>query len=696
MKGFIFLGLCVSPLCIAQKTDSLKVKEIEILNFTKKLPVTKEIIYVEKDLARKNLGQDLPILLKNQTSILSSSDTGNGIGYTDFRIRGVAATSINIMLNGVPYNDSESQGTFFVNVSDLASSASQIIIQRGIGTSSNGVAAFGASVNILTKEPNNKPYFLTDLSYGSFNTEKRAFEAGTGSFLNNKLSLMARYTLTKSDGYIDRAFSNLKSYHITALFKTEKTQLRFIAFGGKEKTYQAWNGIDANTYKTNRKYNSSGEIYTSSGIKYYDNETDNYRQNHYHFILHQKLNNFWDLEATLHYTKGKGYYENYKQDQKLSKYNLNISNITKTDLIRKKWLDNDFYGLVYQFFGKYDRLKINIGGAGNQYIGYHFGNINSALELPQIPFNHEYYRNKSKKNDISAFGKLIYTSYPFEFFGDIQFRHIQYNAEVILAHDSEGKNFNRVFNFINPKTGINFLINQGKIYFSYAMAHREPNRSDIISKNDISHETLHDFELGFEKNWDKLKISANAYYMHYLNQLVFSGKINNVGAFIRENSGKSYRRGIELGLNITPTKDFNIFANANLSQNKNLNFHTKKNNILENLGNTQIALSPNFIGNIGVNYQLSSFNIHLQNQYVGKQFLDNNENNLLSIPDYNVLDFGASYLLDLKHYKLHLHFNLNNILNRMYMNKGFIYDQTPYYYPQAGRNFMFGMRLIIK
>ena len=231
MKGFIFLGLCVSPLCIAQKTDSLKVKEIEILNFTKKLPVTKEIIYVEKDLARKNLGQDLPILLKNQTSILSSSDTGNGIGYTDFRIRGVAATSINIMLNGVPYNDSESQGTFFVNVSDLASSASQIIIQRGIGTSSNGVAAFGASVNILTKEPNNKPYFLTDLSYGSFNTEKRAFEAGTGSFLNNKLSLMARYTLTKSDGYIDRAFSNLKSYHITALFKTEKTQLKLIKPG---------------------------------------------------------------------------------------------------------------------------------------------------------------------------------------------------------------------------------------------------------------------------------------------------------------------------------------------------------------------------------------------------------------------------------------------------------------------------------
>ena len=507
---------------------------------------------------------------------------------------------------------------------------------------------------------------------------------------------MARYTLTKSDGYIDRAFSNLKSYHITALFKTEKTQLRFIAFGGKEKTYQAWNGIDANTYKTNRKYNSSGEIYTSNGIKYYDNETDNYRQNHYHFILHQKLNNFWDLEATLHYTKGKGYYENYKQDQKLSKYNLNIPNITKTDLIRKKWLDNDFYGLVYQFFGKYDRLKINIGGAGNQYIGYHFGNVNSAFELPQIPFNHEYYRNKSKKNDVSTFGKLIYTTYPFEFFGDVQFRHIQHNADVILAHDTEGKNFNRVFNFINPKTGINFLINQGKIYFSYAMAHREPNRSDIISKNDISHETLHDFELGFEKNWDKLKISANAYYMHYLNQLVFSGKINNVGAFIRENSGKSYRRGIELGLNIIPTKNFNIFANANLSQNKNLNFHTKKNNILENLGNTQIALSPNFIGNIGVNYQLSSFNIHLQNQYVGKQFLDNNENNLLSIPDYNVLDFGASYQLDLKYYKLHLHFNLNNILNRMYMNKGFIYDQTPYYYPQAGRNFMLGMRLIIK
>lgn len=686
MKGFIFLGLCVSPLAIAQKTDSTQIQEIEAISFTKRLPVTKEIIKI-KDLVQKNLAQDLPILLKNQTSVLSSSDTGNGVGYTDFRIRGVSGTAINVMLNGVPYNDSESMGSFFVNISDIAHSASQILIQRGVGTSTNGVAAFGASVNIITKNPEEKPYFSTDLSYGSFSTQRQAFELGTGKFLNNKFSLMARYSLTKSDGYIDRAFSDLKSYVITALFETPKTQIKFLTFGGKEKTYQAWNGVDNETYKTHRKRNFSGEIYQPDGsILYYDNETDNYRQNHYHLILNQRINDFWNLEATLHYTKGKGFYENYKKNQRPSKYNLNLG-VARTNFIRQKWLDNDFYGAIAQIYGQFSGLKLHFGVAGNQYLGEHFGMVSSPL----IAHQHEYYRNHSVKNDFSAFNKAMYRFGNVELFGDVQFRHITHTAEVLKQGDDEGGDFCKSFNFINPKAGINLHFHQGKAYFSYALAHREPHRDDILGKNDVKHETLHDFELGIEKNWQKISLFANAYFMNYRNQLVFNGKIDNVGAFLRENSGKSYRTGIELGVQAEIIKSLKINANANLSQNKNQNYILEKNGVLEHLGKTDIALSPQFIGNIGLNYQVTNFNFSLQNQYVSRQFLDNSQNEKLSIPSYSVLDFGASYQLNLKNHQLNIHFNLNNLLNKMYLNKGYVYDDTPYYFPQAGRNFMLGM-----
>lgn len=697
MKGIIFLGLCASPIVSAQ-VDSTKTQEIEAIEFTKRLPVTKEIISIEKDLGQKNLGQDLPILLKNQTSILSASDTGNGVGYTDLRVRGVAGTSVNVMLNGIPYNDSESQGTFFVNVPDLTSSASQILIQRGVGTSANGTAAFGASINIITQDLKEKPYFLTQHSYGSFETLKNSFEIGTGNFLNNKLSLMARYSLIKSDGYRDRAFSDLNSYNFTALFKTENTKLKFLAFGGKEKTYQAWNGLDPKTYQINRKYNPSGEIYDAAGnvASFYDNETDNYRQNHYHFLINQRLSDHWDLETTLHYTKGKGSYENYKQGENPTKYQILNSGITNTDFIRRKWLDNDFYGLVAHLYGKYNQFRWHLGGTGNQYIGKHFGNVRSAFNLPQLPSEHEYYRNNSIKNDLSAFGKMIYSLGKVELFGDVQFRHLYHSGKIEKESEGEGGNFNRVFNFINPKAGLNYNLNAGKIYFSYALAHREPNRDDIIAKNDIEHETLHDFELGIEKNWKNFSVFANLYYMYYRNQLVFSGKIDHTGAFLRENTGKSYRRGLEIGFNTNIIKNLQLSANTTISQNKNLNFVLNDQNILKNLGNTPISLSPDFMGNIRLSYNPKDFSFTLQNQYVSEQYLDNTNNSTLKLPSYNILDFLASYQLNLDHYQLKIHFNLNNILNKMYINKGYVYDDTPYYFPQAGRNFMLGMSLRIE
>ena len=348
------------------------------------------------------------------------------------------------MLNGVPYNDSESQGTFFVNIPDMASSASQIVIQRGVGTSSNGTASFGASVNILTKNPEEKPYFLTNQSAGSFNTFKHSFEAGTGKFLNNLLSVSARYSIINSDGYIDRAFSKLNSYNINALFEKGNTKLRFLTFGGKEKTYQAWNGIDKATYESNPKFNYSGAIYDANWeniIGFYDNETDNYRQNHYHLLWEQKLGKIWNLETTFHLTHGEGYYENYKQDAKFSKYDLpniveNGNTITRTDFIRKKWLDNDFYGVVSNLYGNFKNLNLNFGVAVNQYFGRHYGNV-SGVTYTNI-YEHEYYRNNALKNEISGFAKAIYKLNKFEFFGDLQIRNIDYKTYVIDVNAEEG------------------------------------------------------------------------------------------------------------------------------------------------------------------------------------------------------------------------------------------------------------------
>ncbi|WP_417428661.1 TonB-dependent receptor [Halpernia sp.] len=692
MKGFFILGLCASPLFYAQNTqqDSLNIKEIESVNFTRRLPVSKDIINVEKDLGNKNLAQDLPILLKNQTSVLSTSDAGNGVGYTGFRIRGVSGNGINVMLNGVPYNDSESQGTFFVNVPDLASSASNIIIQRGVGTSSNGVSAFGASVNILSKNPSERFYIKTDESYGSLNTYKYSAEIGSGKFLNNKLSLMARYSKIHSDGYIDRAFSDLNSYQFTALFETKKTKLRFLTFGGKEKTYQAWNGIDKKTWETNPKFNISGAIYDptfTNIIGFYDNETDNYKQNHYQLLWEQKLNDKWNLETTFHYTKGQGYYDNYKQDAKFSKYNLpnifvNNSEVKRTDFIRKKWLNNDFYGVVSTLFGKFENLDLNFGAVANQYFGRHFGNV-SGVQFPQIN-EFEYYRNTSLKNEVASFAKALIKVNNFEFFGDLQLRNITYSTEIIQQGDDEGLNLDKNWLFFNPKFGVNYRINGGKIFFSYAHAHREPNRDDLFSNPETQAEKLHDFEAGLEKKFGNASLTANLYFMNYENQLVYNGQINNVGEFIRVNSGKSYRAGIEVSTLIPISKQFQLAGNFTLSQNKNRNFIVENGNSVQNLGNTSISLSPNIISNLSLQYSpTENLNFKIQNQYVGKQYLDNTENKLYKLNAYLLSDFMGEYHLKLNKNELTFNLLINNIFNKKYVNNGYVYS-GPYYFSQSG------------
>lgn len=700
MKGLFFLGLAASSMGLAQtrNTDSLKTKDIEAVNFTRRLPVAKEVINVQRDLDSKNLGQDLPILLKNQTSLISTSDAGNGVGYTGFRIRGVAGNSINVMMNGVPYNDAESQGTFFVDVPDLTSSASQIVIQRGVGTSSNGVSAFGASINVISRDPEEKFYLKTDDSYGSFNTYKYSAEIGSGKFWKNRLSVMGRYTHIHSDGYIDRAFSNLDSYNFAALFEEGKTKLRLLAFGGKEKTYQAWNGIDRKTWETDPKFNYSGAIYDANWeniVSFYDNETDNYRQNHYQLLWNQGFNDNWSLETTLHYTKGKGYYENYKQGDPFSRYNLpdieeNGQVIDYSDFIRKKWLDNDFYGIVSTLYGKLENLDLNFGVVANQYYGRHYGNVTGVF-YPQID-EHEYYRGRSVKSEVSGYAKALLKVNDFELFGDLQLRNIDYDTRILLAGDDEGANLDKSWLFFNPKAGVNYRIEGGKIFISYAHAHREPNRDDLIANNDVKPEKLHDFEAGLEKQFGVLSLTANLYYMYYVNQLVLNGELNNVGAFIRTNSGKSYRRGIEIGALAKISRQWEVSGNLSLSQNRNLDFRIENDTEIKDLGNTQISFSPNVIANLGLKFSPSkSFRFALMNQYVGKQYLDNSEDQNLQLKDYMLTDFNAQYEFSIGSNDIALKLLVNNIFNKKYVNNGAVYDGAPYYFSQAGTNFMFGI-----
>lgn len=709
MKGIIFLGLFAGPFYLAQSTqDTLKIHEIESVNFTKRLPVSKEIINVEKDLGNKNLGQDLPILLKNQTSVISTSDAGNGVGYTGFRIRGVGGNGINVMMNGIPYNDSESQGTFFVNVPDLTSSASQIVIQRGVGTSTNGVSAFGASVNVISKNPEEKFYVKSDNSYGSFNTYKYSAEIGSGKFWKDRLSLLGRYTKIHSDGYIDRAFSDLNSYNFTALFEENKTTIRLMAFGGKEKTYQAWNGIDKATWETNPRFNYSGmytDLFTGED-KFYDNETDNYRQNHYQLLWEQRLNDKWNLETTLHYTRGKGYYENYKRVDETdvdathySNYNLPVqivggSPVEITDFIRKKWLDNDFYGVVSTLYGKLGNLDLNFGAVANQYYGRHFGNVTGVF-LPQID-EHEYYRNNSVKNEVSGFAKAIYKLNQFEFFGDLQLRNINYDTKIVQQGDGEGADIYRKWTFFNPKVGVNFNIENGKVFVSYANAHREPNRDDLFANPSTKEETLHDFEAGWEQQFGKVVLTANAYYMDYQNQLVLSGRINNVGEFIRQNVDKSYRLGIELSAQSRLSDKIQLGANLSLSQNKIKEINSLQNGADVVLKDSDISFSPNIIANGNVIYSpFKNFNLGVTAQYVGKQYLDNLETADNQLKDYWLTDFNAKYTLNLKKTEIDFKFLLNNIFNKKYVNNGFVYG-GPMYFSQAGTNFMFGMSIKIK
>lgn len=666
----------------------------------------------KKDLAKRNLGQDIPVLMNFMPSVVTTTDAGNGVGYTGIRVRGSDGTRINVTINGIPYNDAESHGSFWVNMPDFVSSVENLQLQRGVGTSTNGSGAFGASLNLLTDAYAYEANGEISNSFGSFNTRKHTAKFSTG-LINNTFELTGRLSNLYSDGYIDRASSKLNSYFLQGTFINEGTLIKALVFGGKEKTYQAWNGIDAETLKTNRTYNSSGAYYDDNGqLQFYNNETDNYQQDHYQLHWNEKWNTNWNTNIAVHYTKGFGYFENYKPNENLfDDYGITPIEVNgeikeASDVIRRKYLDNYFYGITFSAQYIKDDLELLFGGAANTYDNDHFGEVLWVKTQPQKSFPQEFYRDNSKKNDINGYVKASYTfNDQWILFGDVQLRNVSYKAngdDTGLVDDK--------FNFFNPKAGLTYKINpNSQAYFSYARAHREPNRTDYESGNPKP-EQLNDFELGYRFGSEKLALNINGYYMLYKDQLVLTGALNDVGAAIRENSGNSYRLGIEIDGTWRFADKWQINPSVTLSSNKNVDYKAQINGELVDLGNTNISFSPNVIvGNALTYTPINNLYVSWLSKYVGEQFMGNTDSDASKLDAYFTNDLNISYEIPLKKWFKSISFNIlaNNIFNVKYVSNGYYYTydddwsvpgsistiEGAGYYPQAQFNILGGISL---
>ena len=670
---------------------------------------------------------DIPYQLELTPSLVATSESGTGTGYSSMRIRGTDMTRINITVNGVPLNDSESQGVYFVNMPDFSSSVNSIQIQRGVGTSTNGAASFGASVNFQTLTIEPKPYAQISSSVGSFNTFKENIAVGTG-LINDKFTFDARYSKLNSDGYIDRGFSDHESMYLSAAYFGEKDMLKAVAILGKQKTGITWWGVPSDSLESNRTYNPAGKYIDNNGnIQHYDGQTDNYWQNHYQLLYSRELSKYWNVNTTLHATTGKGYYEQYKpkvddyySENKYTDYGLEpviVGNdtITATDMIRQKWLDNIFYGATANLNYHKGNLDATFGVAGNKYEGDHFGQLEWLKVNSNTPKSYEWYRNTGTKQDLNSFLKLSYSiTEKLTAFADIQVRDISYKMEgpdddlVMIDQDNH-------WTFINPKAGVNYQINQQqRIYLSYAIANREPSRADIKEalkdggKELPLHETLNDIEFGYQIKQKRYAIGLNAFYMIYDNQLVNTGERNSVGYPIMTNVKESFRRGLELiwGLQIIKNLEWN--ANLTYSQNKIQNFvqyidsfdnNWDRTTIARELGETDISYSPELVGSSMFTYTFyKNIKINLITKYVGDQYIDNTSSSKRKLRPYFVNNLGIDYSYKFKKGpRIGLRLVMNNILDEQYISNAVggvgIYQGTEAtwlaYYPQAGRNFMF-------
>ena len=659
----------------------------------------------KQELAPRNLGQDIPVLLNYLPSVVTTTDAGNGIGYTYMRVRGADGSRINVTLNGVPFNDSESQGTFFVNLPDFASSLESVQLQRGVGTSTNGAGAFGASLNLQTKSFQEKAYAEISNSVGSFASRKHTLAFGTG--LHNNFEMNARISNIASDGFIDRASSNMFGYFFNANYITDKSQIKFMAFGGKEKTYQAWYGIeDPEKLQNDRTFNPAG-MYTDAfgNIQFYDNETDNYGQNHFQLHWSEKWSDKWISNVAFHYTIGKGYFEQYREDENLADYNLPAFNGNSiSDLVRKRWLDNDFFGTTFSLNYKTAKTDLLIGGAANRYLGNHFGEV--VWTQNYVPNANRYYDNFGNKDDINFYTKASYNvTNKLNLFADLQYRMVFYEATSVKF-----SRVNDTFRFFNPKAGLSYQLNDKNSFYGYfGIANKEPRRDDY-ENGSVKPERLFDYELGWKYNTKKVKLSANAFYMNYKDQLVLTGALNDVGSPIFTNSGKSYRVGLEVESSIAITNKLILNPNVTLSQNKNQDFYFQRDGQLQNLGNTDIAFSPNFVfGNQLIYLPTKDFQISFLSKYVGEQFMGNIDSNRSKLDAYFVNDLNINYEWKLNKGIQSIVFSglVNNIFNLEYESNGYFYTydddwSTPGstttiegtgFYPQAGINFLFGVNL---
>lgn len=732
IRFLVFFGAL--PALVAQNTSiqdsvaTVSLEEVKVsgLRVNEDTPVAFTNL-TQEEIASRNLGQDIPILLNYLPAVVTTSDAGNGIGYTGIRVRGGDARSVNVTINGIPYNDAESQGTFWVDLPDFASSVSSFQLQRGVGTSTNGNAAFGASLNLLTQEIAQEAYARWSQSSGSFNTLKNTFQFSTG-FLASGIEISGRLGKIVSDGYIDRSTSNLKSFFLQAAYQDENTLIKLLGFGGHEITYQSWYGVDQTTLDSDRTYNPAGEIYSTSGqlTGYYDNQEDNYQQDHYQFHWTQQLNAFWDLSLGLNYTYGRGYYEEY-YDQwadenitfggntsfaylQLPSLTIGDSQITATENVQRKWLDNDYYvanlGLNFQK----EKTTLNLGAFYSQYIGDHFGELLWAQQVGEVLPKHRFYENTGTKIESSIFVKWTQVlSDQWIGYLDLQLRNVNYDVAGQVAGPSSFTVDDR-FSFFNPKAGITYKASENqRFFFSFARAQREPNRTDYENGNPVP-EKLNDFELGWRYNQPKLRLQVNAYWMAYKDQLALSGALDEVGSPIRENIGNSRRIGFEMEAKVQLAPEWFWQPNLALSRNENFDYFFQRDGQLSNLGTTKLAYSPSLIaGNALVFVPNTNFQLALLSKYISTQYMGNIDSKTSELPAYFVSDLNASYRWTPEKWfqEVQLSLLVNNLFNEQYVSNGYFYtyDDTwsnpgetttiegAGYYPQAGTNFLIGMTL---
>ena len=672
---------------------------VSAVRATSSIPVTYSNLN-KKELAKRNLGQDIPILLNYLPSVISSSDAGAGVGYTYLNVRGSNSERINVTINGIPYNDPESHGTFWVNLGDFASSTENLQLQRGVGTSTNGSGAFGASLNILTDAISENAGGEISNSFGSYGTRKHTVKFTAGK-INEHLEVSGRFSNIHSDGYVDRAFTDLKSYFLQASYKDENTLIKAVSFGGAERTYQAWYGLDPQQLEEDRRQNP----YT------YENEVDDYKQNHYQLHWNEKLNNQWSTNLGLNYTKGVGFFEQYKAAENAADFNNLIED--GSDVIVRRWLDNDFYVLNFNANYKNEKLNFISGVSYSNYTGDHFGEVIWGSNLSSgTSIQDRYYFSDAKKTDMSIFSKATYEmNEKVSAYLDLQGRFVNYQTKG-LTSDRNPLDVDAKFNFFNPKAGLIYKIApQNSVYLSYARANREANRNDF--ENGISSpEILDDIELGWRYRSDQIQLNTNIYYMSYKNQLVLTGAIDDVGAPIRATSGKSYRLGLEIDADIKLNDQFSIKSNAAFSTNKNEDFTAPINGNLLNLGNTPLSFSPNVIvGNMLVYQPIKNLQISFLSKYVGKQFMSNLNSNVskLDVLDsYFTSDLNFVYEIATKKVfdAIIISGIINNIFDTEYVDRGYYYTYDypdgngntitgdgAGYYPQATRNFLVGVTL---